>query len=250
MKASDTDGMWRRWGASDPYFAVLSHPQYRSARVSDNREAFFMSGAAHVARVLRLFERNFGVLPRGRVLDFGCGVGRLLVPLAAEFDAVVGLDISPHMLAEAASNLRERSVDGVTLLPSDDGLSAIDGMTFDLVHSHIVLQHIRPARGMAMIERMLERISPRGGFYLHVSTNRLLSPPVELGYRIRQSVPYAYVLFNLLRLRAPLRPTMEMNEYDVAALLALFARHGFTDVVAVFERHEYAMTAGFLSRRS
>lgn len=32
--------------------------------------------------------------------DFGCGVGRLTLPFADCFDNVVGVDISPAMLAE------------------------------------------------------------------------------------------------------------------------------------------------------
>jgi SAM-dependent methyltransferase len=35
------------------------------------------------------------------ILDFGCGIGRLTAALAAEAGSVLGLDVSPAMIAEA-----------------------------------------------------------------------------------------------------------------------------------------------------
>ena len=41
----------------------------------------------------------------GRVLELGCGSGRILVPLARAGHHVVGVDTSPHMLALACEKL-------------------------------------------------------------------------------------------------------------------------------------------------
>jgi 2-polyprenyl-3-methyl-5-hydroxy-6-metoxy-1,4-benzoquinol methylase len=38
-----------------------------------------------------------------RVLDFGCGVGRVTLPLARRVDAVVAIDIADSMLSLRAS---------------------------------------------------------------------------------------------------------------------------------------------------
>src|SRR5438874_1693788 len=47
----------------------------------------------------RFVERH---CPRpGRLLDLGCGTGRLLVPFAQRGSFVVGVDLSPEMLAVA-----------------------------------------------------------------------------------------------------------------------------------------------------
>jgi SAM-dependent methyltransferase len=43
----------------------------------------------------------------GRVLELGCGSGRVLVPLARAGHRVVGLDASPHMLALARTKLAQ-----------------------------------------------------------------------------------------------------------------------------------------------
>ncbi len=41
--------------------------------------------------------------PQGLILDLACGTGRHLIPLAEEGYSLVGLDISPHLLAIAKS---------------------------------------------------------------------------------------------------------------------------------------------------
>jgi len=58
------------------------------------------------------------------------------------------------MLAEARRNMEEMNIANVTLVGSDDRLSQVPG-SYDLVHSHIVLQHIPVRRGMGMIGELL-----------------------------------------------------------------------------------------------
>ena len=56
--------------------------------------------------------QQFGVPPKARVLDVGCGIGRHSVPLAQEGYNVVGFDLSPLFL-EKANQAAEKA--GVTL---------------------------------------------------------------------------------------------------------------------------------------
>jgi SAM-dependent methyltransferase len=44
----------------------------------------------------------------GKVLELGCGTGRILIPTAAAGCEIVGLDISAHMLARCRKNLRKQ----------------------------------------------------------------------------------------------------------------------------------------------
>ena len=60
-----------------------------------------------VARVLQMFR------PSQRVLDIGCGYGRIAVPVAVGGYQVVGLDISPRLLAAA---WEQGHVQGVTMM--------------------------------------------------------------------------------------------------------------------------------------
>ena len=167
---TNTDSEWERWGSSDPYFGVLTNARFRRQNLNqDSINEFFESGAHDIHRVL---ERcRFHIDPSfspARALDFGCGVGRLVVPLAKIADHVVGLDVSESMLTEARQNCERYGVGNVTLLKSNDNLSALEGL-FDLVHSYIVFQHIPPERGKRIF--MHPRTLPFAGIAAHRSSS-------------------------------------------------------------------------------
>jgi SAM-dependent methyltransferase len=170
----DTDVEWEKWGARDPYYGVLTHDRFRSERMTaDAYRDFFETGRGHVREVLASCRRYFGTgfEPR-RVLDFGCGVGRLLIPFSEVSSSVVGVDISDSMLAEARRNCARFGVTNAEFVRSDDELSAVKGR-FDLVHSAIVLQHIESAeRGLDIIARMVSLILPGGVAAIHVTYGR------------------------------------------------------------------------------
>lgn len=243
---ADSDYNWRLWGERDPYYGVLTDPRFRKDQIDANRHVFFEGGAAFVGHWLAEIERNFGSIPRGRALDFGCGVGRLTIPLADHFQAVVGLDISQGMLEEARRNSAGRNI---AYLPSDDALSHVEG-TFDFVGSVIVLQHIPVARGMTILSRLLERVEPGGACLIQFSTKRHHGWWGELRYRIRHGFPGGQAIMNLLDGRAADTPVMQMNEYSLDQVLGLFRAHGFADMLVHFERHGGTETAMVLSRRA
>jgi SAM-dependent methyltransferase len=166
----DTDIAWELWGSRDPYYGVLTHPQFRSdALTPAAKELFFASGRHHVEHVLDVVRRRLvpGFTPE-RVLDFGCGVGRVVLPFAECAKEVVGADISPSMLAEARANSDAHALRNVALVRSDDTLSGIEG-SFDLVHSCIVLQHIEIPRGRELFSRLVGKVRPGGCGALHVT---------------------------------------------------------------------------------
>lgn len=168
-----TDAEWEKWGARDPYFGVLTHERYRSSLLTaqDYRD-FFDSGREHVEAVLARCRHYFGEDFRpARVLDFGCGVGRVLVSFARTCEAAVGVDVAESMLAEARRNCARFDLSNVTLLKGDDTLAAVEGR-FDLVHSTIVMQHIESERGLDLIARLVDLVAPGGCVSLHVTYGR------------------------------------------------------------------------------
>lgn len=48
---------------------------------------------------------------KGKILELGCGTGRVLIPIAAAGHAIVGLDLSPDMLARCRKKLRAQPPD-------------------------------------------------------------------------------------------------------------------------------------------
>src|SRR5437899_11017127 len=95
----DTDADWRELGVTEPYWGVISHPDFRSENLTPERiEQFYASGPFHIDPIAKDLEKLAGKPPSGRALDFGCGVGRLAEAMLAYADEVTGGGISPGML--------------------------------------------------------------------------------------------------------------------------------------------------------
>lgn len=233
-----TDRDWKRWGDSDPYFGVLSDEAYRGERLdADARKAFFATGVAHVQSVLSTLRTQFDpeFLP-GRSLDFGCGVGRVLLPLArASVVEAVGVDISPAMIDECARNAAEQGVDNVRLVQSDESLSAVDGQ-FDLVHSHIVLVHIPPDRGMRYLSALAGKVAPGGFIAVQILCACNASWPIRAIVRASYRFPPLNWLRNLLRGRPMRQPAMQLHVYPLARVMSQLADQGFGPALLPLDR--------------
>jgi 2-polyprenyl-3-methyl-5-hydroxy-6-metoxy-1,4-benzoquinol methylase len=94
---------WEYYGKNDPYFAVATFEKFKKANLTEQaKNEFFQTGEEHIEKVWNEIQKHFveNFRPK-RGLDFGCGVGRLVVPLANRCEKVVGVDISNVMLQEA-----------------------------------------------------------------------------------------------------------------------------------------------------
>src|SRR5690242_9654960 len=91
-----TDNGWEQFALTDPYFAVWTDERFKTDQLNpDNRRLFFEAGEHLIAHVLDTLRIHFGAPSRiGVALDFGCGVGRLLLPLAKRSSLAIGVDIS------------------------------------------------------------------------------------------------------------------------------------------------------------
>lgn len=229
---------WRPYGAREPYYAVCNDEEFRRARLDAGAKArFFDTGVEHVGWVRRLIATHIDPAFRpASVLDFGCGVGRLLLPLAEGARRAVGCDVSPEMLAEAAENAAVRGLSQVELVESDDSLSRVRG-PFDLVHSFITFQHIPPARGERIVEALLTRLTPGGVAALHFTYGRSASVARRLVHGARRaSRAVDSAVLRLRRLPAD-EPFFPMYVYSLEHLLEIARRHGASEVHAVLTDH-------------
>lgn len=216
MKKSATDKQWDQWGKKNPYLGVLG-VESASMNQAEVEAAFFSSGERHIASVMDIIDRHFGGMRQTTsALDFGCGVGRLVLPLSQRFDRVTGVDISPAMIELAKKRMASNpNVDFV------DQLSALEsGRRYDLVHSYIVIQHIRPEQGYRIINDLIERVAQGGFFALHLTVGDL-RPSRRLLNRLRYRLPPLHWAYNLVRKRPLNEPITEMNRYDLAQLMHL-----------------------------
>ena len=228
MKQTDRD--WERWGESSPYYGVLSADKFREENLSSKaKEEFFASGEEHIESVFRCIENIRGEPFRPQsALDFGCGVGRLAIPLSGRSRQVFAVDISQSMLAEAQRNCEARGVENIRLLKSEDRLSSVPG-NLDLVHSYLVLQHISTSRGKEIIQQLADRVGQGGylaiQFYIHSNANKLIRALVKLRYLF----PPANWVRNILKSRPVFEQAMQLHTYDLAGILHILRNRGFPE---------------------
>jgi SAM-dependent methyltransferase len=168
----DTDAHWRALGDVNPYYAVCSDPRFAGRSLDvEAATAFFQSGREDIASFHSLLQAHFAAPDRFEAaLDFGCGVGRLLAPMARRADRAVGVDISEGMRRLAVGRLLEEGLSRTTVLASLEEAAAVG--PYNWVNSFIVLQHIPPLRGEALIEQLARITAPSGFVSLHVTAAR------------------------------------------------------------------------------
>ena len=237
MFSRHTDIEWEKFGKTDPYFGVVSHDKYRRDRLTDeSREEFFESGSVYINQVLAKIrchiEPDFTIK---RALDFGCGVGRLVIPLSRIAQKVTGVDVSASMLDEAKRNCEARSIGNVTLVKSDDSLSLVKGK-YDFIHSYIVFQHIPVARGQRIFERLIALLESGGVCVVHFTYANADAIRKTLKF-VRRYVPLSGNVFNLVKGKSFFSPQMQMNGYDLNRLFLMMQRANVADCYMQFTNH-------------
>ena len=256
MSANETDSTWEYYGRNDPYFGVLTQSRYSTSNLDEAaKREFFETGERYVdwlfATIRQHLQPSFNP---AEALDFGCGVGRLVLPLARRCRSVIGVDVSESMLAVAAGNAQEAHLDNVTFVKSDDQLSRVQGR-LDFVHSLIVFQHIPPQRGTEIFRRLVTLLRDDGVGALQLTYSHAGTLPWSrrLLKRAKQSIPLLAGTINLLRGNPFKEPVMQMNEYDLNAILSVLQEsqchevmlrftetsvqgHGFYGVILLFRK--------------
>jgi len=95
--------------------------------------------------------------PGDRLLDVGCGPGTLTADLALRVapGQVTGVDVAAAVLGEAEAHARDAGAANVTFLAGDFGAAGLPPASFDVVHAHQVLQHLRePVGALAAMARL------------------------------------------------------------------------------------------------
>ncbi len=138
----------------------------------------------------------FPVKENERILDLGCGWGRVLKPVLDRNADAVGLDISHNMLALTRQHLRKQEREA-PLLQGDGTRLPFKDNSFDKVYSLLVLQHLSKANGKAVFAEVQRILKPGGVAYIRVPGR---FAPENLLFSFLQ-----FVSIHLFRVKDPIR---------------------------------------------
>lgn len=151
---------WRAFAREDAMYYVATN------RADWSPAEFYAMAKAFVEDVLEWAGDGIG---RRRMVEIGCGAGRMLVHLAPAFERVDGVDIAPEML-EAA---QRQGLPGNVHLTVGSGadLRPLEDASADLVLAREVFQHI-PDRDViaSYVAETARVLRPGGRAVLHFDT--------------------------------------------------------------------------------
>ena len=214
MRPGNSDKAWERLGVTDPYWAVKGGDDLKHENIDDDAiTAFFDSGQSHIEQVLGQIHAHLdNTFEPKSALDFGCGVGRMLIPLASICDRVVGVDVSEAMLQEAKQRCGEKGISNVEFIKGNDQLSGVMG-TFDLIHSHI-------------LERLIDLLNEGGIGALHFTYFRKVSRFRKAVNWGRRTLPLVNSIVNLVQGNRAGLPFQQMNSYNLNRLFLILREKG------------------------
>src|SRR5262245_32900566 len=164
----------------------------------------YHSGGSDLAEMLAAAE------PRGheRVLDVGCGAGHTALAFAPRVREVVGLDLTPAMLAEAAALAARRGLANLRFERGDAMALPYPDQSFDLVTCRQCAHHFE--RPEAALREAVRVLRPGGRFVVVDS--------------VAPDDPAQDTFLNAIEL---LRDPSHVRDHAVGSWLAMFAAAGF-----------------------
>jgi ubiquinone/menaquinone biosynthesis C-methylase UbiE len=209
---------WDSVGHSNPVWAVLGSPE--NWRRKDPTDEFFRTGEEEIGAELAYIESLGVELPQGRVLDFGCGLGRLTQALANRFDEAIGIDIAASMI-EGAHAANQRGSRCQYVLNERDDLTIFDDSAFDFVLCIAVFEHIPPSLAERYIREMVRVLKPGG-----IGSIRVMEFSRDPAKRFLME--HAYKQIDALHwfLRHRVRPQWEYHSRDLDEIVGVLSSAG------------------------
>ena len=154
---------WDAKARENPMWFIHSQLDY----ADPDADAFWRSGEEALEGTLTTVGAWFA--PTERVLEIGCGIGRMTRAIAARAGSVVALDVSSEMIARARVELADLP-DVELVVGSGHDLDGLADAAFDAVYSFVVFQHIPdPAVTCAYITEIGRVLRPGGWTVFQVS---------------------------------------------------------------------------------
>ena len=149
-----------------------------STEHSENYEDFWQSGMDDIKSILDIDGSRFEKIThqkdpkKMRILEIGCGIGRLLIPMSEIFGQVIGVDISSEMIHKGKKHLE--NIQNCQIFENNGiDLSEFSDNYFDFCFSFIVFQHIPEKK---IVEKYISEVS------------RVLKPHCLFRFQVRGTI--------------------------------------------------------------
>jgi ubiquinone/menaquinone biosynthesis C-methylase UbiE len=197
---------WEKLASEDPMYWIASKKENWTL------EEFYKDDNWYEKKTLLEFLTELGIKLQGKkVLDLGCGMGRIGIQFAKYGAVVFGIDISPEMIHIAQVNLAGipnmhfQVGDGITLAQYQDRF-------FDFAWSYITFRHF-PSRSVVQgYIKEISRVLKDGGQFLIEGGNFhgwqcFLADDIALRIGLKQTT-------RLKKIGLQVRPTMGITRYN------------------------------------
>jgi len=166
--------MKKEWNARtkmDPLFVIATGD-------SDTEEDFWNSGIGVCNDILGKNTMRFEKIIEDKepskmnILEIGCGIGRILIPMRKIFGNVTGIDISSEMVQLAQKYVSD--IPNCSIVENNGiNLSEFSDNSFDFCYSFIVFQHIPEKQ---IVENYIKEVS------------RILKPSCLFRFQVRGTI--------------------------------------------------------------
>jgi protein-L-isoaspartate O-methyltransferase len=164
---------WERLGFTEPYWSVLTQPQYMVNNFSHNREQFYQSGGPLFRNFLASLKRNdLNPHKMNTCLEVGCGVGRMTAYLAETFNNVIATEISGQHLVMTRNYLESKGIKNVSLEHWKSLQDILKSSQVDVILSVITLQHNPPPIMAWILKQLLATLKTDGVAFIQMPTYR------------------------------------------------------------------------------
>ena len=144
---------------------VLAYEGIEKLSPEEKRKIWEKSIQTWVPQILR----SIPAKPDWKLLEIGCGVGRLIKHFRESFAKVDGVDISANMIQFAKQYLADGKQNGEVYVNNGCDLQQLANESYDFVYSTIVFQHIR---SLSIVKNYFSEIfrvlKPTGYFRIQV----------------------------------------------------------------------------------
>jgi SAM-dependent methyltransferase len=161
---------WEALGDAQPHYSVISSNEFMPDRVSENVDNFWSSGVTELNFVRHLMSRHHFTRSLEKVCtEFGCGIGRVSIPLSTIFKHIRAFDISRSHLAMARERAIACGVDRIEFVLIDRNI--LDSLPpSDFIYSRLVLQHNPPPLIELLLGSLLKSLKEGGMAIIQLPT--------------------------------------------------------------------------------